>query len=391
VKNRRTVTTRPAAVVAALAFALVAAASLAFGAVEGTLDAFTILLTLWVLVGALIIAVQPGNAVGWLFGLAGVLWVTGLTTSAAVDAFGGRALAVDAFGGRALTLVSWYGEWFWIAGFVLMVCSLFLIPTGRTASPGWRRALWAFAALGAGAVALAAVQTTVQTSEGAPTVDNPLGVADVGDVAEKFVPFLVLVGAVAAIASMVGRYRRGGLDERARLKLVVLSAAVAVSLAFIAAVFDGTPFGSVCWIAAFAAIPLGCAIAILRHQLFDVDRVISRTLVYGALTLLLGAAYVGLVLAGQALFSSFAGGSNLAIAASTLVVAALFLPVRARVQHFVDRRFYRRRYDAQRTLEGFGARLREQVELETLSTDLALVVHETIQPSHVSLWLRSGR
>ena len=106
---------------------------------------------------------------------------------------------------------------------------------------------------------------------------------------------------------------------------------------------------------------------------------------------MLGAAYVGLVLAGQAVFSSFAGGSNLAIAASTLVVAALFLPVRARVQRFVDRRFYRRRYDAQRTLEGFGARLREQVELETLRTDLALVVQETIQPSHVSLWLRSGR
>ena len=106
---------------------------------------------------------------------------------------------------------------------------------------------------------------------------------------------------------------------------------------------------------------------------------------------MLGAAYVGLVLAGQALFSSVAGGSNLAIATSTLVVAALFLPVRARVQGFVDRRFYRRRYDAQRTLEGFGARLREQVELETLSRDLALVVQETIQPAHVSLWLRSGR
>ena len=117
---------------------------------------------------------------------------------------------------------------------------------------------------------------------------------------------------------------------------------------------------------------------------------ISKTLVYAALSLVLGAAYVGLVLGGQALFSSFAGGSNLAIAASTLVVAALFLPARSRVQRFVDRRFYRRRYDAQRTLEGFGARLREQVDLAALQTDLQDVVTETMQPAHASVWLRQG-
>ncbi len=117
---------------------------------------------------------------------------------------------------------------------------------------------------------------------------------------------------------------------------------------------------------------------------------ISRTLVYAAVTVVLGAAYVGLVLAGQALFSSFAGGSDLAIAASTLVVAALFLPVRSRVQRFVDRRFYRRRYDAQRTLESFGTRLREQIDLATLETDLKSVVTETMQPTHTSVWLRTG-
>ena len=134
--------------------------------------------------------------------------------------------------------------------------------------------------------------------------------------------------------------------------------------------------------------PVTIGIAVLRYRLYDIDRLISKTLVYGALTVVLGAAYVGLVLAGQALFSSFAGGSNLAIAASTLVVAALFLPVRSRVQRFVDRRFYRRRYDAQRTLEGFGARLREQIDLGTLERDLRGVVTETMQPAHASLWLR---
>src|SRR5262249_37075270 len=127
---------------------------------------------------------------------------------------------------------------------------------------------------------------------------------------------------------------------------------------------------------------------ILRYRLYDVDRVISRSLTYGLVTILLAAAYAALVLAGQAVFSSLAGGSNLAIAVSTLVVAALFLPVRRRVQGFVDRRFYRRRYDASQTLEAFAVRLRHELDLDTLSHDLRGVVDDTMQPAHVSVWLR---
>jgi hypothetical protein len=137
-----------------------------------------------------------------------------------------------------------------------------------------------------------------------------------------------------------------------------------------------------------ALIPIAVGVAIRRYRLYDIDRVISRTLVHGSLTLVLGAAYVGLVLTGQAVFSSVAGGSDLAIAVSTLVVAALSRPFRSRVQQVVDRRFYRHRYDAQQTLDAFATRLRHQVELSGLCADLQAVVDETVQPAHVSLWLR---
>jgi hypothetical protein len=149
--------------------------------------------------------------------------------------------------------------------------------------------------------------------------------------------------------------------------------------------------GDVFFAVSVTLLPVALGFAMLKYRLYDIDRLISRTIAYVGVTAVLGGAYVGLVLAGQVLFSSFAGGSNLAIAASTLVVAALFLPVRSRVQRVVDRRFYRRRYDAQRTLEGFGARLREQIDLVTPERDLQGVVTETMQPLHVAVWLRRPR
>jgi hypothetical protein len=152
----------------------------------------------------------------------------------------------------------------------------------------------------------------------------------------------------------------------------------------------GLDGGDVLFSIAVVQFPIAIGIAMFKYRLYDVDRLINRTLVYGVLTAVLGATYFGLVLGAQALFSSFAGGSHLAVAVSTLVVAGLFLPARSRIQAMVDRRFYRRRYDAQRTLERFGGRLREQTELDALTGELSGVVLETMQPGHVTVWLRDG-
>jgi hypothetical protein len=201
---------------------------------------------------------------------------------------------------------------------------------------------------------------------------------------------VLVVFLVISSASMIVRFRRSRGDERQQLKWMTYGVAVWILVVPISLVLQGD-WSDVFFALTISVLPAATAIAMFKYRLYEIDRVISRTLVYGASTVILGAAYAGLVLAGQALFSSFAGGSNLAIAGSTLVVAALFLPVRSRLQRFVDRRFYRRRYDAQRTLDAFGARLRDEVDLPTLSDDLRGVVQETMQPAHLSLWLREAR
>ena len=175
---------------------------------------------------------------------------------------------------------------------------------------------------------------------------------------------------VAAAVIVVRRFRRSRGDERQQFKWFATSAGFLVVTVPIATAFNWTGIGGIVITFQLIALPVSVGIAVLRYRLYEIDVIIRRTLVYGTLSALLAGTYVAVVIGLQALFSSFAGGSNLAIAVSTLAVAALFMPVRSRVQRFVDRRFYRRRYDAQRTLESFGARLREQVELETLRADL---------------------
>jgi hypothetical protein len=344
-------------------------------------------------VGLLIALRQPGNAIGWLF-LAGGL---GAQLEDAALGYATYALLKEPGalpGGAAAGLVA---DVVWVPTMAAGVSLLLLLfPTGRPPSPRWNLLIWVIGA----AVTAFVVGTLLNPGPlyFFEDVHNPLGLEAGKDVIRPVVdlvggPFLLTT--VAAVVALVLRFRRSRGVEREQLKWLVYTAAVLVTLSP-AMVLSGEAELEVGGILVsdflygvmIGAIPLAVGAAILRHRLYDIDVVINRTLVYGALTATLAAAYLGGVLLLQLALSPLTEDSDLAIAGSTLAVAALFRPARARIQSAVDRRFYRRRYDAARTLEGFGARVRDQVELDSLGAELRRVVAETVQPAHVSLWLR---
>ncbi len=339
-------------------------------------------------VGALVASRLPENPIGWIF--LGVSVLLGL--SGAADGYAVRRIDHGDLSGLA-AWAAWYSAYAYVFFFAEIVFVLLLFPDGRTLSPRWRILVWA----GGTGLSIYTVGVVLQPGQldQYPSVTNPAGV-DSSLVGWLWAPGLVLflVAAAGAAVSVVLRFRRARGVERQQLTWLAVAGVMAASslpLGFIVgSVFSSGDALVATVLLGVLAIPIAIGFAILRYRLYDIGRVVNRSLVYASLTVVLGAAYAGLVLLGQAVSSSFAGGSNLAIAVSTLVVAALFLPVRSRVQRLVDRRFYRRRYDALRTLETFGMRLREQVELEGLRHDLVAVVGETMQPAHASLWLRGS-
>jgi hypothetical protein len=240
-----------------------------------------------------------------------------------------------------------------------------------------------------------AVATLRGAMDSAAGIDNPFGIIKGMDLQALLFPMLYAPSLVAAALSLVVRFHRAGETQRAQIKWLAYAAALlALALAVGTVVFPSAARSSFSFqllsnltVLALGAVPVAVGVAILKYRLYDIDRLINRTLVYGLLTALLAVAYLGLVVLLQGVIPG-AGDSDLTIAASTLAVAAHFRPLRARVQDFIDRRFYRRKFDAQRTLESFSSRLREDVDLEHLSADLLRVVQDTMQPVHSSLWLR---
>jgi hypothetical protein len=330
-------------------------------------------------VGALVASRRPRNAIGWLLLLAGASYVLGGLSQHAVD------------DGRAGAFVAWIGEWIWLAGIgPVATFGLLLFPTGHLPSPHWRPVAWlAAAGLAAGVGAIAFKPGRFESSP----IENPFGIPGLPGWTGS-AGLLVLLAAVAgSIASLAARYRAAGPQERMQLKWLLYAAALVatgvVATAPLEALIGEAAVDVTNAVISFtlATVPIAMGIAILRHRLYDIDLVIRRTLVYAVLTATLAAIYLGSVL----LVGLAVGRSGLAVAVSTLAVAALFRPALRRIQAIVDRRFYRRRYDAQRTLDAFGARLRDELDLEMLGADLRGVVRDTMQPASVTLWLRSER
>ena len=344
-------------------------------------------------VGTLIALRRPGHRIGWLLRIAAFAFATGALLVGYV-----QVAYVTHPGSLPISpLVVVIADWAFGLGFGISATFLLLLfPTGHLPSPRWKVVAW-MAAISM-AMLLIGVTLGPEAFEGLP-VENPF-VVDRSSALVLVVEgggFYLLVAAIlASVASLVVRYRRAQGEERQQLKwvafgVVLLALGIAGStlweLANGAAEISSDTENLII-VASLTIVPISIGFAILRYRLFDIDRIISRTLSYGVLTVLLAGAYVGLVFLLRELLP-FEGG--LPVAASTLGVAALFNPLRRRVQVFVDKRFNRSRYDVERIIDGFSQRLRIEVDLDRLGRDLQAVATESMQPATISLWLRETR
>jgi hypothetical protein len=351
---------------------------------------------LWILAftttGALVAARRWRNPVGWLLLAEGLAWDVQLLG----EVYAAAALFTDPGvlpGGELLLWV--IGWWLYIAAYLLLFFLLLLLPTGRLPSRRWRWAGW----LGVCCIVLIVPSLLARRPlhPDLPAIPNPVGLLPPSPLLDRvdhlaqdvLLPLLL----VAAAASLMLRFRTARGVERQQLKWLAYAAVLMLAVmlvgdlaqmlgasSYVVSLFQVVPLG---------AIPVAIAVAVLRYRLFDIDRIINRTLVYGLLTATLGLGYAGGVLVLGQLFGGVSQHPpSWAIAGATLAVAALVRPARRRIQTTVDRRFNRRKYDAAKTIEAFSARLRQQIDLDTLTAELLAVVDQTMQPTHVSLWLR---
>jgi hypothetical protein len=351
-------------------------------------------------IGALVASRQPKNTIGWIFCAMG-LFSTSSVASAQYDIYAlVSSPGSHPWGGTAAWLEAFLGGPIIIALFALL---LLLFPNGRSASHGWRAVLWldliAAVLLFVGSFKPGPMQTS------SLRVANPFGIEEIGALVNVllYVGFsLALAVTALGVVSLMVRFRRSRAEERQQIKWFAFAGAIMCAVfavgPFLWSLPPSSPGVTLIWpvlfFSAVSTIPVATGIAILKYRLYDIDFLINRTLVYGSLTVTLAAVYLGSIVVLQTLqkqlfvlITGQAEQSQLAIVVSTLVIAALFTPLRRRIQSFIDRRFYRSKYDARKTLEAFSAKLREETDLDALSDDLMSAVSETMEPAHVSLWL----
>jgi hypothetical protein len=363
---------------------------LAYGSEADTSSVIINLVTLltFSVVGAIIVSRQPRNAIGWIFCSVGL--VVGLTSL--TGGYAEYRLAGGSELGNLAETAAWVSTWTWILlVYVPTSFGLLLFPDGRLPSSRWRPVAWC-AALGIiGFVAGLALEPG--PLEDYPQITNPYGVDSPVLLVGLAAALLGASSMVASAVSLIIRMRRAGSEQRQQIKWLAYAGVVIVGAIFVGGLITIWNTDVSIAIISFGLLgfPVFTGIAIVRHRLYDIDVVINRTLVYGSLTLMLALVYFGGVVTIQTLFRVLTGQERLpqlAVVASTLAIAALFDPSRRRIQSFIDSRFYRKKYDAAKTLETFSSKLRDETDLDALSDGLISVVEETIQPEHASLWLR---
>ena len=357
---------------------------------------------IFTVVGALIAARRPANPIGWILLADGFLWILSYT----MDYYADYGLAVP--GNLPFPIgIAAINSWLWVPAVGLLGTFVFLLfPDGRLPSRRWRPVAW----LSGLTIVLVSLQVglTPGALEGLGGVRNPWGVLAfswMNTVPYVLIP-LFLLCMVLSVFSLVLRFRRSMGEERQQIKWIAFAASLIGAL-YVIAMIGSIVYPQEFWFApdspmwlisleyaallSFPLVPVAIGFAMLRYRLYDIDVVINRALVYGSLTATLALVYFGGVASIQTLFRTLTGQdqqTQFAVVVSTLATAALFNPLRRRIQSFIDRRFYRRKYDAAKTLTAFSARLRDEIDLESLESDLVSVIRETVNPYHISLWLK---
>jgi len=342
------------------------------------------------IVGALIASKQPHNAIGWLLMAPALLFVLVSPIENYLESFGSVPPEPTTF----TYFLLWIQNWAWLPLIYPIILLPLLFPTGKPPTLRWGKIILAFLILFLIFMFFVTFAGSLGPPDGGWMLQNPIGFIP-DQLAELFVlPFVLGFGTLTILcfASLFVRYRSAGIIERNQIKWLLYASGM-FAVVYVPALVRGweesnTDLFNLLFILTIIMIPVSIAIAILRYRLFDIDILIRKTLVYGGLTITLGLLYFGGVILLQSLFEAVSGqGSTVAIVISTLIIAALFIPLRNRIQHDIDRRFYRSKYDAQRTVEGFAISARDETNLNMLTSQLVRVVEDTMQPDSLSVWL----